>query len=432
MLLASLAAIGAPPPGIAPLDVQMHFSSARVLLGQPVWIVVEATNRTANPLVIDFGDACMDTRPLRIHVPDAAPGPVDRSGCGGMLAGNCMHGIPPVIAPGETLSKQYVLAGDFRITRPGAYQISLEKPLRYGSDPHGDQDKMFPKEELTFDRQLTLEVLPPNPRRLLDVERELAARAATSPVPRPVPSGDIDAIRRADDAWTKANYNDYFAKRSIAEGLAAYPLAGMEQTFLSALDKPTVVSDFALLALFNLNTADARKILGLVANGSIPTQQQSAPWEAVRYLGDMGDRSYLTLIERLAVQGDSDVNLQAILALAHLGGDAEVSRLAAISKSGEPKQRRMAITALGQSGSRQAIAPLIELFRAKGLDQPGDSSYALSTLTHRIPFTSTVPTAEQAQADWQSWWARNEQTTRIYGPYECDPRSPRREWSPFA
>lgn len=425
------------------IDIAMQLTKTSALLGEPVWVDVSVTNRTKQALRIDMGDACFGNRPLLIAILQAEPGTGEHRLCG-MAGGDCQTPFPSVVDPGKSVSQRYVLAGDFRITHPGVYHVLLEKKVTYATALPGDELTPLPRNasEESAKQTIVLEVRRADPPRLLDIEESLA-REVNEPNQIPAPAvvnlspSDMDALRKADAALRDLDYANYLAKVSIAEGLSDYPAAGMEPIFDDWLAADRGFGWYGLHGLYRLNTAESRRLLAQAAEPSkdvyrrwrqhlvaseAETQREFATWRgmAVRALVDMGDRSYLPLVEKLSDDTAPDVRLQAILGLGLLGGEAELPRLAALVRQPATiSDRGVAFQAIGYTATLQAVPLLISWFTQPGMDQPATSDDALMSLTrHSLPPAKQRTIAEY-QALWTDWWQHHKADARAYGPFDC-------------
>jgi len=426
------------------LDIQMQLTEKSALLGEPVWVDVTVTNRTKAPLLISMGDACFRNRPLNVAIPEAEPGTGEHRLCGGE-GGDCWAAGPAIVDSGKTLGTRYVLAGDFRITHSGEYHVLLKKQVTYATALAGDERTMLPRNASveTVEQSTVLEVRPANPERLLGIEQSLAMKVSEPYRNVPVPPivnlspSDMEAFRNAEHALHALDYANNLAKASGAEGLSDYPTAGMEPVFDDWLVSDRSFESYGLWGLYRLNTAQSRRLLAQAADGSknvyrhwrqhlvgseAITQRQFGIWRgmAIRALADMGDRSYLPLLERLSGDANPDVRAQAILALGLLGGEVELTRLTALARrSTSMDERQTAIQAIGYTASPKAVPVLISLITMAGSDQPSASVYWLTSLTrHSLP-PAKERTSSQYQAEWEDWWEHNRANAHAYGPFDC-------------
>jgi HEAT repeats len=432
VMLATLNAVAWPPssPAKQDFDVQMKITKTRIILGEPVWVDVRITNQSSETLLVDTSAYCFmfDTRPLNVQIPAAQPGNGERDRRWNEHPGGDCFYTQADMKPGETLTKRYVLSGDFRIIHPGRYSVLLEKAIHYAQAPNappaGAAEKYTRLDQLqAAQSQISLDVLPANPEKLLAIEQDLA-REAANPVPipppppaengRPVSPEDLDNQRKQQQAAFDARY-------SLAEGLAAYPAARMEQLFRAWLQRGDLES-YAMTALYHLNTAAAREVLAQVAESSAKPDDagfQSQRRGSVYALARMDDKSYVPLLEKLTRDANHEVERQAILGLGMLGGEKELPFLTTLAREGATMpDRQDAIMSMGDTASLKAIPILIDLIVLPDSDQPSASTVALSRLTHHYLPTVDRRSLLETQAAWQDWWKQNQRTVRVYGPFE--------------
>ncbi len=425
----------ASPQDSAHLDVQMSLSSHTALVGEPVWVEVRVTNHSREAMRVDMGTACCGAKEVTIQIPQADPSNQEHIRCGSgtglAMTCGCLSELPFEIGPGASLTRRYVLEGDFRITHAGTYRVLLEKKIPYGpklpASAVGTPQAYFDlKHSQTVRLSETLKELPANDRKLLRIEQKLAQRVA-SPMPTPSypPDVDIDKLRRIIDAWRKAQDQASRLQLSLAQGMMAYPVKGMEPLFGSWLEQNnTSFADWAIVALSHLNTRESRDILARqAASPDKPTDIsfQTHRWEALDALAKMGDTSYVSLFERLTGDQNHDVQRMAIFGLGLLGGERELPVLNELARHGATAfDRGDAILAIGETRSLRAVPILIQLFTLPDSDQPSASDYSLFLLTHHeLTAVNQLRTPLEAQKAWNDWWSTNEKTARAYGPFEC-------------
>jgi hypothetical protein len=349
---------------------------------------------------------------------------------------------------GDSLSRRYVLVGDFRIAHPGSYRVLLEKKVTYAIASSGEKPASLMRNAIAQSAkvELLLHVEPADPAKLLSLEEALAVEATKPLTPQPLPTAarmaprNSDALRKAQEALDERQSEASDARNALAEGLAEYPTAGMEPGFNEWMIAGTV--NYGLTALFNLNTPEARRMIADAADPSQElylrwrqhvhladteraekmTQELFANWRgmALHALARMGDPSYVPLLEKLASDGSAEVRQQAILGLGLLGGEAELPKLVELAQKGvSDMDRQNAIQAMGDTASLKAVPIVIDLFALPNAGQPNSSDYSLTTITHYSLPPDQQRTIPQYQAMWEKWWERNKTEGRVYGPFEC-------------
>jgi len=414
------------------LDIHIQLTKTTVLLGEPVWVDVSATNRTKQALFIDFGTACAGQKPLKVQIPAAEPAVIEPRRCDGGTMGSCSSGSIPTLQPGETLTRRYVLDGDFRITHTGSYKVLFEKMIRYAPVASGDSDLYLAPTratQQTAESTAELNVEAADPEKLLALEKADAETAMEKPPDPPLPSSSQDgiplekaALKKAMDRFHAVQLESMLDHDRIAEGLSKYPAAGMEPVYLSWLESLRYTT-YGLLALKRLNTPAAREALAKVAESQAKPNDswfQSFRPQAVDALADLGDKTYLPLIERLLHDSNSSVQLSASSVLGLMGGEAELDLLAERARNGPTEGIRVeAIRSIGDTASLNAVPLLIDFVDLPDADEPDVSYYALRTVTHlEFPDPAHRPLHE-VQSAWQQFWSLHQLNARAYGPYEC-------------
>jgi hypothetical protein len=195
------------------------------------------------------------------------------------------------IAPGQAITRRYALQGNFVTTAAGNYDVIVHTAIRYGAQVNVGAPKLDQLQPVAMNAMLN--VAPADPQKLLTIEKSLAQRATTiAERPSPPPHADVETLRRLDAAERPIERDANMERYALAEGLAAYPAAGMEPIFTRWLDRQDFYES-ALLALYHLNTPQARAILAQRAAGVsaklLPTEKNAERWLAVEYLSWMGD-----------------------------------------------------------------------------------------------------------------------------------------------
>lgn len=241
-----------------------------------------------------------------------------------------------------------------------------------------------------------------------DVEAEILHGGPRPPLSQPV---------AREESWISAQN-----VRQIRRGLAAQPVAGMESVFEHWLQLPNDFEGDAIQGLRMLNTKESRAALAELA--SAPDKPNNYTQEGAAYaLAEMGDRQYYPLMVQLLASANQRVRRAAIKGVGALGGDAGVTKLAEIARTGNEIEQGDAMTALGDSDSRAAVKALINLMAEKDLKHPLDAQWPLFELTHHhLPHLQSLRTPEQAHAEWQQWWDAGGNKAPIYSQYECAPK----------
>ncbi|MBV9149924.1 MAG: HEAT repeat domain-containing protein [Candidatus Eremiobacteraeota bacterium] len=428
-LLAAAASSSA--PSTQPIAIETRLFQPTVWLDAPAWVEMRITNVSSRDVVVDVGVKCPWNLEQDITVPQASGATQRRDSCG-VPGGSCIVPFPTRLAPGETLLRRYVVVGDFHISRPGDYTVLFTHAIRYAwaqpstvrpDDAHRDFESQH--EALTVRSSLTLHVLSAAPGAVLAVEKSLAQDAAAKALPStPLPqSSDAATRERLLEKRADQEYADLLRRWSIAQGLAEYPVVGMEQIFADWLRRGVGVDDWAFPALQRLNTPAARSVLAQVVTSKIKAgdaRDQSHRFVALDELSEMGDKAYLPLFVSLVNDGYRDVRVTAIRGLALLGGDSEVPMLAKLARGQRSSEDRAeTLEAIGEARSRRAIPLLIAFFSLPDANQPTSSNDALFRLTHHSISSADLSTVEGAKVAWERWWAANKGAIHVFGPFDC-------------
>jgi HEAT repeat protein len=414
------------------LDIGMKMTKTAAMLGEPVWIDVTVTNRSGRAIYLDFGSECWGNKPLKVSLPDAESTVKPAARCGAGMGGSCGSGALPSLADGETMTRSYVLDGNFHIVRPGSYEALLEKTIRYAPVSSNRSDLQLTaslEKQQTAKSTVVLQVDAPDSAKLLALEQEYARTAMEKPgepkFPTSPPDGkpmDITAVRLALARRNSEQMEASLRRYAIVEGLSVYPVAGMEAVFHDWVESHQY-NAYGLMALKRLNTPAAREALADIASSQAHLQDtwiESFRWQAVDALADLGDKKYSPLLEGLVRDSNVSVHNTALQDLGRLGGEAELNLLAGVARNGRTSEdRREAISAMGDTASLKAVPLLIEFADIADADELAATYIALQELTHLdFPSPAHRPALDVKKA-WQQYWNEHRRTARSYGPYEC-------------
>jgi len=398
------------------IEIKMELSKNTILLGEPVWVLLTARNVSKAPLKFNPGDYCfMDGQmPEVAVVPDAAPGNGKLERCQyGTPSGNCMMGgNTTTLAPDKSATWRYLLEGNFHFVHAGTYRVELTshpgKAFQSGNPPSAVSAKPAP-----VTQTVTLKVLQQDNAALLALEKQMASDIAAE-----IMSPKRAAVTMED---REASFRESQNIRRVRSGLAAQPAPGMEQVFEHWLQLPNDYDGDAIAGLKNLNSKESRGVLATIAE--TPNKPNSYIEESATYaLSDMGDATYLPLMVKLMASPNERVRRAAIQGVGKLGGDAAVPVLLQEMRTAPTIERNDAMSALGDTKSREAVKALIDLTGGSGSDYQ-NTWWPLFVLTHyRLPQVTYRRTAEQTHDAWQRWWATGGKNAPVYSPYECAPK----------
>jgi hypothetical protein len=190
--------------------------------------------------------------------------------------------------------------------------------------------------------------------------------------------------------------------------LASLAPPSFEDVLMTFGDNPRL-RQWAPLAFYNLNTPRSIAALAALMEGPFTTEQIAA----AGYLAKTGDQRWLPLLLDAAQRYGSGGTFPA--AAAELGGDQAVSMLVALEKSPDRKFAALnAVMAIGYTGSRAAIPPLLEYLNSP---EPGIAERAngsLQMLTHRTAKAGEQITPPANYPKWAQWWKREGAKAPIY------------------
>jgi HEAT repeat protein len=206
-----------------------------------------------------------------------------------------------------------------------------------------------------------------------------------------------------------------------AEVIANLAPAFLERTILQMLDSPKL-RYFAVRGLHNLGTPTAHQALVSFVKDSPPTQETGAYQDAIRYLGQIGDRNDLTVLLQVAHANapDSYSRGVAMESAGEVGGDDAVPLLTTELKDRSLDVRQSAVRALYLTGSRNAVPVLIELLRSPEERVSGTAEFGLQVLTHRSAMEpSPGVTSPGNYAKWMRWWNTQGDSATIFKYDQC-------------
>ena len=409
------------------LEIGMKLTKTAVMLGEPVWVDVTVSNISGHPIAFDFASACFGNKPVKVHIPAAESAVMEPRRCFRGTAGSCPTGATPSLLPGESLTRRYLVDGEFHIAHHGSYEVQLETTISYAlvsPSAFGSINANLLKQQQAAKQTVVITVNAADSGKLLALEQAWAASvsAARPPVPQDRKSLDAETTRLASWRRSELQLEQLILRDETVKGLAEFPVAGMEPVFRGWVDVQQYNS-YGVQALKRLNTAAARNTLAqLVESQDRPkdTWFQGSRQEAVEALGELRDRSYLLLLKRLVRDGNPSLRAAAIEALGMLGGEQELPLLADLVHNGATaNDRQMAIRAIGDTDSLKAVPLLLEFADLPDAGEPFESYMNLKIVTHLEfvrPDSRPLPELESA---WQEFWDLHRANARAYGPFEC-------------
>jgi HEAT repeat protein len=182
-----------------------------------------------------------------------------------------------------------------------------------------------------------------------------------------------------------------------------------------------------------LNTSRAREGLARIIQWGVliapdaddleKAERSSEPRAALKYLGEMGDRTYFPLLGKATQQ--APLNTQARIcgtwAVGKLGDQDAIPFLVSEINASTKAQRKQGAVAISLSASRDAVPILLVLLQSPDEDDRQVAEVSLETLTHRTATSENVSNVDPAwlYKAWQTWWASNSAAAPIYAPDAC-------------
>lgn len=164
----------------------------------------------------------------------------------------------------------------------------------------------------------------------------------------------------------------YFVRQQAARALGLMGAPALDLLFEMARSSTPAIREAAIEALGNSNSARAiDRVIEALADSNLNVRAA-----AVRALGESSSENVVPHLMTLLRDESSTFRAQAAASLAKLGGVALPGLIRAL-KDPKPSVRQLAAEALGSIGSRDAVAPLIELVTT---DQSGARPEAIEAL----------------------------------------------------
>jgi hypothetical protein len=315
------------------LDGRFYLSKEEYSAGEPVFLVFEVKNKGTRPVTIKTADPLSVCGGYKLEVEGAKD---QEFGCDDVVV-SCASSSE-VLNPGGRHIDRILLNESYDLRRPGTYLLRVSHELPYGP---GDADltMLYPEgTQETFTAQLQI-VLETSQRSELNHEFQKDLLNLQSDDPR----GRLEA----------------------AEVIANLAPPFLEGTILRMLDSREL-RYFAVRGLRNLGTPDAHQALASFVKNTPPTQVAGAYQDAIRYLGEIGDRNDLIVLLKVAHANppDSYSRELAMESAGKVGGDDDIPLLASELKDSSIDMRQSAVRALYLTSSRNAVSVLIELLRS--------------------------------------------------------------------
>jgi hypothetical protein len=367
-------------PAIGQISGRFFLEKHDFALGEPVFLNFEASNSGRESKDIIHANPYSFCAGYQIHF-SSDPSPT--SSCALLPGGGSCASSSITLEPGATHSERVLINYEHQIVKPGDYEVDVTRHLSYG--PGGGQLPL--KFSAEFHERL---------RFVVNAKAQFGASELKTWVDQ---LQSLDAAKRAEAARTLAS-------------LAPHSL---ESTLLGFIEDLRL-RYFAPLAMHRLNTPQSNAGLAeILRRTQLGTPENI---EAAEFLASTADPQWYPLLLELARKRPGDGFY--LYPAAESGGDRAVRVLIDSVHSGRGVARRVAISALGYTGSRAAVPVLLDLLGDSDLDPDSSSAalYALRQLTRRT--VNEAKDSPQFQSrKWREWWSRHAGDARIYKRTEC-------------
>ena len=366
----------------------MFLDKERYLVGEPVYLNFEITNKGMEPVQFESGSSYSFCGGYQIEVSIGAP--IENSSCATGFAGSCLSG-GWVVNPGEARKDRVLLNYEHDLSKTGIYTIYASRTLNYGppSKTFSDPGTL---EQIKIEGEFQIQV-------------EVGDDAMLAPIFQPFVA-DLES-------------KDEERQREAARAIGSLAPAFLEDTILSMVNSRSTLP-FAMLGLKHLNSARSREALAnIIRNTSGYSYEKE---QAIKDLSEMGDKKYFPLLLDEAKKWEPNQARDYVLAAAELGGDDALPYVISLLNSSNSFAQANGVMALGKTGSRQAVPLLIEFLRAEDEDIERLASSGLMQLTHGSPFENGQlysDSPSRTYNDWWRWWAVHEDSAPIFKPTEC-------------
>jgi HEAT repeats len=373
-------------------DVTARFypEKQQYLIGEPIIIVLEIVNKTDHEIEVSDGNCdWMRGDPFEVvGVPFKKE--TNLYGCGPVTRGISCGSGGVRLRPRGKLDRRLLLRGhfdEFDLAAPGTYHVKAFQQVR--------KPDIKP-----FDAQLLAE-----------------ARS------------EFDITLRApkDDEELTAAYQPFVAELQggnlreewfVASALTQDPPSSMESTVLSLVNNYRIEA-LAIHGLQRLGTPAARaKLIEIALHDGVSSRQQAIP-----ALGKIGDRDDCDAILKIAADNVRVAQEEAYVAAGRICGEKGVGPLVQALPSASAELTWNIAAGLGNTGSRNAVQPLVNLLSSPNEFVRRSALDALFTLTHHgnvpIPSVEYLADHPEIHSEWLSWWAMNSQTAPIHSSDDC-------------
>ena len=385
-------------PGFCQVKVSVKLNTLEYLVGEPVIVIVEATNVGVEG--VGYSD-CDEVANLAVPGGQRKQPPILHGCFSGEQSGSgCRLYDPPHLAPGKSVSFRHLLKG-YRL-KSGKYDLhasgkaGVRWDFGWGSNESSisNHKQGDPVEGATFDVSLRFSVTE-------GTEEELRQRFASY-------------IKEAQDG-SGMTQPSREARAAIAEMAPPF----LEKTILGFANQPQTV-DLAAIGLGQIPTDESRADLVEIYQKSADLRLRSSIVKELAGIASEAELPFFaSLLPGYGIALDDDIRRAAALGIGRIGGDRAVAALISALAGASASIRPAIVEAAGNTRSPDAVPFLIAMYVPE--DMMNGVCGALATLTHRSWCGGTAPANRQAV--WLQWWSDHQFKLDLYGPDQCvDPK----------
>jgi hypothetical protein len=353
-----------------------HPDKDTYMIGEPAFFTTEITNTRREPVYLwaQKPGECLNLYEFS----------VSGFGCTNKWDEGCMA-PPMLLGPGETYREGWPLDNWYRLNREGEYDVAISHKLRISSSSRGLED-------FSFSSKFRIKLRPADSESVEKVLQKLE---------RGLNSDDPDVEHAALD--------------TMATTAPSYFLPDVMRI---AHDKDPFRVVHAIAALRQLNIPEGRAVLAdIITNRETSNEDEiSVRFHAIQALGESGDVGYLSLVQRYTGDKIDSIQLESMIAVAQLGGEATTPQLQQFLLSPDPAIRKNAAFALRFAMNRQAVDALIEALTDKEAEVRKQALSSLEGVTghSETPSDSALPL--EMQNSWRKWWHENRESAHLIEP----------------
>jgi len=389
--------------GLCQVGVEVRTNKPAYLVGEPVFVIVEVRNIGSEAVGYSYCDGQLD-----LAVENAEKKHPPRLwGCGIGIGGGGACGIdhPPMLAPNESISFQYLLkdyslgAGNYVLRAKGKagvrwkYYFSPATGALPSPPPQHKESDHVPG--AAFDVSLPITLASGS-------EEELQRGYAPYVNDAESPGTGAAEMRRAREA--------------IAEMAPEF----LEKTIAGFATGPTPTPSLAVKGLGQIDRAESRADLIKLYDRSTDLNLRNQIVEALANLAKPDElRFFVELLPGRSTEIDDQIRQWAALGLGHIGGDLAARALAGGLPSPSSEVRLAVAAALGNTRSRAAAPLLIRMYGDNDTAVRNEVCWALIELTHRAWCDGSGTSVTVQQSRWLRWWKVNGARIALYGNDEC-------------